>query len=73
MTPCNSCDNGKCGSCVAEKLVIMGFIKDAKVHCGCAESGHKNTLESNRPKVKSMFSKVRDDDPHIPEQEVVEE
>jgi len=73
MIPCNSCDNGKCGSCVAERLVKDGHIRDAATHCGCAAAGHKNDLESNRPKVKAMFSKVRDDDPHIPETEVVED
>lgn len=72
MTPCNSCDNGKCGSCVAERLVTQGHIRDAKVHCGCAEKGHKNKLETTAT-VKSMFSPVKDDDPHIPEQEIVEE
>ena len=73
MTPCNSCDNGACGSCVAEKLERDGYIRDAKFHCGCAEKGHTNTTELTRPKVKSMFSKVKDNDPHVPEQEVVEE
>ena len=29
--------------------------------------------EKEAPKVKSMFSPVKDDDPHIPEQEEVEE
>ena len=73
MTPCNPCDNGSCGSCVAERLVVQGHIRDAKIHCGCAGNGHQNTLELDIPKVKSMFSKVKDEDPHIPETEVVEE
>lgn len=74
MTPCNPCDNEKCGSCVADRLVRDGHIRDAKTHCGCAERGHTNeNIETNRPKVKSMFSPVKDEDPHIPEQESVEE
>ena len=73
MTPCNPCDNGKCGSCVAERLVQMNFIRDASNHCGCAEKGHKNEEVLNRPKVKSMFSKVKDVDPHVPEPEVVDD
>lgn len=74
MINCNPCENEKCGSCVAEKLVQSGFIKDAGFHCGCAERGHKNEeTVTERPKVKSMFSKVKDVDPHVPEQEVIEE
>ena len=74
MTPCNSCDNGKCGSCVADSLVTRGYIRNASDHCGCAERGHKNKeVEVDRPGVKSMFSKVKDNDPHIPEQELVVE
>jgi len=72
MTPCNSCDNGKCGSCVAERLESQGYIRDAKIHCGCSENGHKNNLEITAT-VKSMFSKVKDVDPHVEEPEVVEE
>ena len=55
MTPCNSCDNGHCGSCVAQRLETTGHIRDAKTHCGCAANGHKNKLEVT-PKIKSMFS-----------------
>jgi len=73
MYPCNSCDNGACGSCVAENLQRRNFIRRSGDHCGCAENGHDNSLELKRPKVKSMFSKVKDIDPHIPETEVVEE
>ena len=73
MTPCNSCDNGKCGSCVAVSLETRGYIRNAGDHCGCAAKGHKNDEVSIRPKVKSMFSKVKDVDPHVPETEVVEE
>lgn len=73
MMPCNACDNGGCGSCIAEKLERDGHIRSAKTHCGCAETGHNNITELNRPKVKSMFSKVKDDEPHVPEQEVIEE
>lgn len=73
MTPCNSCDNGACGSCVAEKLERDGYIRDAKTHCGCAENGHSNVTELKRPKVKSMFSKVKDEDPAVEIPEVVEE
>ena len=72
MTPCNSCDNGHCGSCVADRLERRGTIRDAKIHCGCAANGHKNDLESAST-VKTMFSPVKDDDPAIPETEVVEE
>ncbi len=73
MTPCNSCDNGKCGSCVAERLVRDGHIRDAKIHCGCAEKGHKNTLELKRPKVKSMFSKQdKERDIPVDTREVIE-
>lgn len=59
MTPCNSCDNGSCGSCVAENLECAGFIRSAKDHCGCAENGHNNTTELTRPKVKSMLGKQK--------------
>lgn len=73
MTPCNSCENNKCGSCVAETLERTGLIRDAKFHCGCADNGHKNDEVSTRPKVKSMFSKVKDVDLHVVEPEVVED
>ena len=72
MTPCNSCDNGKCGSCVATRLETQGHITNAKTHCGCAANGHKNNFQTTAT-VKTMFSKIKDDDPHVPEQEVVEE
>lgn len=61
MTPCNSCDNGSCGSCVAEKLESSGYIRSAKFHCGCAENGHNNTAELTRPKVKSMLGKQKEE------------
>lgn len=58
MTPCNSCDNGKCGSCVAESLQTRGYIRRAADHCGCSERGHKNDeVVPDRPKVKSLLSK----------------
>jgi len=72
MIPCNPCNNGKCGSCVAEKLYPR-FIRNVNDHCGCAESGHKNNeTVVKRPNVKGMFSKIKDNDPHIEESEVVE-
>lgn len=74
MINCNPCENQKCGSCVAEGLAVKGIIRDAGFHCGCAERGHKNEeVVLERPGVKSMFSPVKDNDPHIPEQEIVEE
>ena len=74
MSNCNSCENLKCGSCVAEALASRGTIRNAGTHCGCSERGHKNEeIETDRPKVKAMFSKVKDNDPHVPEQEVVED
>lgn len=74
MIPCNPCANNKCGSCVADTLETNGIIRSAAFHCGCSEKGHKNDDKvTDRPIVKTMFSKVRDDDPHVPEPEVVEE
>ena len=74
MINCNPCEYGKCGSCVAENLATRGTIRNAGDHCGCAERGHKNEdTVTNRPKVKSMFTPVKDNDPHIPEQEVVDD
>lgn len=75
MTPCNPCENGKCGSCVAERLETQGHIRNAKDHCGCAKKGHKNTLESKLPKVKSMFSKTKKEEEvvHVEQKIVTEE
>ena len=73
MISCNSCENGKCGSCVAENLERAGHIRRAKDHCGCAEKGHKNSLELTTPKVKSMFSKTRREDESPVEKEIVDE
>lgn len=73
MTPCNSCDNGGCGSCVADRLERDGWIKNAGDHCGCAEKGHKeNIVKLNRPKVKSMFSKTKEETEPV-EKEIVNE
>jgi len=73
MTPCNSCDNGKCGSCVAEALEVRSYIRDAKFHCGCAEKGHKNdNVETDRPGVKSLLSKnKKEEEPK--DRDIVEE
>ena len=74
MTPCNSCDNGKCGSCVAESLVKRGFIRRSADHCGCSEKGHKNKeTEIDRPNVKGMFSKQKEDTEPVEREIVVEE
>jgi len=72
MTPCNSCDNGKCGSCVAERLETQGHIRDAKFHCGCAANGHKNDLETTA-KVKSMFSKTKKEEEPVEKRIIIEE
>lgn len=66
MIPCNPCVNGNCGSCVAERLQTQGHIRDAKFHCGCAEHGHKNSLESKQttkeiPKIKSMLGRQKEE------------
>ncbi len=61
MNSCNPCENGSCGSCVGERLQMLGHIRSAKFHCGCAETGHKNTVTSKLPKVKSMFSKQKEE------------
>jgi len=58
--PCNSCDNGICGNCVAEKLVVTGFIQKASDHCSCAVDGHSNKVTKDRPN-KAIFSKKKDD------------
>ena len=60
MTPCNPCENGKCGSCVADRLVTQGHIRDAKVHCGCAEKGHKNNSQTAAT-VKSMLGRQKEE------------
>ncbi len=73
MTPCNSCDNGKCGSCVAESLQKKGYIRRAADHCGCSAKGHKNkNVEIDRPNVKGIFSKQKEDTPLV-EREIVDE
>ena len=70
-TTCNQCEQGRHNNCPAE----IPFINNPGNHCACAADKHlkipKNEKES--PKVKSMFSKVKDNDPHVPEQEIVEE
>lgn len=58
--PCNPCDNGICGNCVAERLVVTGFIENASDHCSCARDGHPNRVTKERPN-KAVFSKKRDD------------
>lgn len=75
MINCNPCENEKCGSCVADKLVGMGFIKDAGDHCGCAERGHKNEEKViDRPKVKSMFTKTKkEEDEPVAENRIITE
>ena len=76
MNPCNSCEAGNCGSCIADRLERDGYLRNAKDHCGCAEFGHKNTITSNRPKVKSMLGmqkNERDIATNTNESEVVEE
>lgn len=73
MTPCNSCDNGKCGSCVAESLERKGYIRRAGDHCGCSENGHKNeNLEIDRPNVMGMFSKQKEETEPV-EMEIIDE
>jgi len=61
MTPCNPCENGSCGSCVAEKLASRDTIRSAATHCGCAAKGHENTLESKLPKIKSMLGRQKEE------------
>jgi len=74
MTPCNSCDNGKCGSCVAESLEKRGYIRRAGDHCGCSEGGHKNkNIEIDRPNVKGMFSKQKEETEPVEKEIVIEE
>lgn len=73
MTPCNACDNGKCGSCVAESLQKRGYIRRARDHCGCSEKGHKNdNVEIDRPNVKGIFSKQKEDTQSV-EKEIIDE
>lgn len=59
--PCNACDRGTCGNCVAERLVVTGFIQKASDHCSCAAKGHPNKVTKDRPN-KAVFSQKRDDD-----------
>jgi len=61
--PCNSCANGFCGNCSAQKLENTGFIRSAKFHCICANSGHKNEKSKDMPN-KAIFSKKKDEEPH---------
>jgi len=63
--PCNSCDNGTCGNCVAEKLEGMGFIESAKYHCSCANNGHSNNKSKDLPN-KTVFSSKKDTEPVHP-------
>ena len=65
--PCNSCSNGSCGSCVAEKLETMGFIDSAKYHCSCANKGHHNNTSRELPHKTIFKSKTRDTDTHHPD------
>ena len=74
MTPYNACDNGKCGSCVAESLEKKGYIRRAGDHCGCSEKGHKNeNVVINRPNVKGMFSKQKEETESVEKEIVIEE
>ncbi len=74
MTPCNACDNDKCGSCVADSLQNRGYIRDANDHCGCTENGHKNNKTvTNRPKVKTMFTKTKEKDEYVTREVITEE
>ena len=74
MIPCNPCENGKCGSCVAEKLQKEGHIRNAKNHCGCSEKGHKNKdVVPDRPNVKGMFSKQKEETEPVEREIVIEE
>jgi hypothetical protein len=73
MTPCNACDQGKCGSCVGDRLESQGHIRDAKIHCGCAANGHKNDLKDTA-RVKSMFSKTKkEEEVHVERRIITEE
>jgi len=65
--PCNSCDNGSCGRCVAENLERVGFISDAKFHCKCANNGHSSDIKEKKlPHLKSMFGMKKEvDEPRI--------
>lgn len=55
--------------------MVLGFIKDAGNHCVCAYNGHKNEkVETERPQVKSMFTKTRKEEAETPvERKVIEE
>jgi len=63
--PCNSCANGSCGNCVAEKSKTLGFIRSAKYHCSCANKGHSNSISKDLPN-KTVFSSKRDVEPTHP-------
>ncbi len=63
--PCNSCANGTCGNCAAERLETMNFIRSAKHHCSCANNGHSNSKSKDLPH-KTAFSSKRDTDPAHP-------
>jgi len=66
--PCNSCTNGICGNCVAEKSEDRGFIRSAKYHCACANKGHTNNKFKELPN-KTVFSSKRDTEP-VPSREI---
>ncbi len=67
---CNQCQQGRHGNCPAE----IPFIDNPGDHCACAADKHakipKNEKEA--PKIKSMFSPVKDIDPHVEESEIIE-
>ena len=74
MISCNSCENEKCGSCVAEILAARGTIRSAAYHCGCAERGHKNEdTVPERPNVKGIFSKNKKEEEEIVEKRIITE
>ena len=74
-TNCNPCEQNKCGSCVGNRLESYGYLTNAQDHCKCARDGHTNLNNTITPRVKSMLgrSKVKDEDPHVPEPEVIED
>lgn len=68
--PCNPCENGTCGNCVAEKLVVTGFIRSANDHCVCAADGHAEKIVTKELPNKAVFSKKKDD--YMPPAEIRE-
>jgi len=65
--PCNSCANGSCGSCVGDKLEIMGYIRSAKHHCSCANNGHSNNMSKKLPN-KTILGSKKDTEPAHPKE-----